>query len=278
MAYSNSPLVTTTILSPNYNKRTKPITKITIHHMAAVMNATQCGNIFKSRAKQGSSNYGIGNDGSVGLYVEEKNRAWTSGNATNDQMAVTIEVSNSKRGGDWPVGAKAYNKLIDLCVDICKRNGINQLVWTGDKNGTLTCHYMFQATACPGPYLKARMANIASEVNKRLAGSSATAPDSVIVNPTSYKYNNIDYGLVFDPKYYADSYADLKKVFGYDAKKLFSHFCNFGMKEHRKAKSTFDPVKYRQNYADLNKAFGDNWPIYYEHYIKCGYKEGRKAI
>lgn len=169
---SNSSLVTVTILSPNYNKRTKPITKITIHHMAAVgWTAKRCGECFAPASRKGSSNYGIGNDGSVGLYVDESNRAWTSGNAENDQMAVTIEVANSKGAPNWEVSDVAYAKLIDLCVDICQRNGIKELKWTGDKNGTLTCHYMFQSTACPGPYLKSKMPDIANQVNARLKGT-----------------------------------------------------------------------------------------------------------
>lgn len=166
---ANSPLVNVIIPSPNYSKRTQPITKITIHHMAGNLSVEQCGNIFKNPNRKGSSNYGIGTDGRVGLYVDEATgRAWTSGNAANDQAAVTIEVANDEIGGSWHVGEKAYSKLIDLCVDICKRNGIKKLVWSGTANGNLTCHYMFQATACPGPYLKSKMPDIAKQVNARL--------------------------------------------------------------------------------------------------------------
>ncbi len=140
--------------------------------MAGDLSVEKCGNIFKPAARKGSSNYGIGTDGRVGLYVQECNRAWTSGNADNDQMAVTIEVANDVIGGNWHVSDKAYAKLIDLCVDICKRNGIKALRWTGGKDGNLTCHYMFQATACPGPYLKSKMQDIANQVNAKLSGQS----------------------------------------------------------------------------------------------------------
>lgn len=174
---SNSNLVNVVILSPNCNKRTKPISKITIHHMAGNLTVEQCGNIFKPATRKGSSNYGIGTDGRVGLYVEESNRAWTSGNAENDQMAVTIEVANNSGAPNWTVSNTAYAKLIDLCVDICQRNGIKQLNWTGDKRGNLTCHYMFQATACPGPYLKSHMMDIANAVNAKL---NVTTPATVI--------------------------------------------------------------------------------------------------
>lgn len=172
--YTNSSLVNVKVLSPNYRARTAPITKITIHHMAGCLTAEQCGNVFLPSSRQASSNYGVGVDGKIGLYVEEKHRAWTSSNIENDNKAVTIEVANSKYGDEygWPVSDLCYRKMIELCVDICRRNKISKLVWTGDKTGTLTCHYMFASTACPGPYLKARMGKIADEVNKYLNEST----------------------------------------------------------------------------------------------------------
>ena len=167
---SNSPLVQYTRLSPNCNKpRNKPITKITIHHTAGVLSVETLGNIFAPSSRQASSNYGIGSDGRIGMYVEECNRAWTSSNATNDNQAITIEVSNSANGGNWPVSDHVLSRLIELCVDICKRNGIKELNYTGDKNGNLTRHNMFASTTCPGPYLQSKFPYIASEVNKRLS-------------------------------------------------------------------------------------------------------------
>ena len=91
-----------------------------------------------------------------------------SSNSDNDQKAITIEVSNSRKEEDekeWPVSEEAYNALIDLYVDICDRYKIT-LKWTGNDEGTLTCHYMFKATDCPGAYLKARMGKIANTVNE----------------------------------------------------------------------------------------------------------------
>lgn len=173
---SNSSLVSYTKLSPNYttvnNKQNK---KITIHHMAGNLTIERCGELFANSNRQASSNYGIGTDGRIGLYVEEKHRAWTSSNYGNDSQAVTIEVANDEVGGNWHVSDKAMESLINLCVDICKRNGISQLNWTGDANGNLTCHYMFKATSCPGPYLKSKMAWIAAEVNKRLSGNTTAS-------------------------------------------------------------------------------------------------------
>lgn len=166
---SNSSMVVYTKISPHKTSpRTHKIDKITIHHMAGNCSIETCGNVFQSR--RASSNYGIGSDGRVGMYVEEKDRSWASSNAANDHRAVTIEVANSKAGGDWPVSDKAMASLIELCVDICRRNGIPKLNFTGDKNGNLTMHKYFAATACPGPYLESKFKYIADEVNKRLGG------------------------------------------------------------------------------------------------------------
>lgn len=166
---SNSPLVSYTRLSPNCSSRDGArITKITPHHMAGCLSVETCGSVFASSSRGASSNYGIGGDGRIALYVPEDKRSWASSSYANDRQAVTIEVANSATGGDWPVSDAAWESLIALCVDICQRNGINGLTWTGDANGSLTCHYMFKATACPGPYLKSRMGQLADEVNKRL--------------------------------------------------------------------------------------------------------------
>lgn len=167
----NSSLVNYTKLSPNYNPRDRKISKITIHHMAGNLTVETCGNIFASSAREASANYGIGSDGRVGLYVEEKNRSWASANRENDMMAVTIEVANDGGAPDWHVSDVAIAKLIDLCVDICKRNGIKKLNYTGDTRGNVTRHNMFVPTGCPGPYLQSKFPYIVSEVNKRLCTS-----------------------------------------------------------------------------------------------------------
>ena len=108
------------------------------------------------------------------MYVEEKDRAWTSGSGANDHRAVTIEVADNVIGGNWGSSAKAMAKLILLCADICRRNGIKRLNYTGNTKGNLTLHKWFQKTDCPGRYLESQMPTIASEVNKLLA-SGATS-------------------------------------------------------------------------------------------------------
>lgn len=176
---SNSPLVNYTKISPNSsNPRNKPITKITIHHVAGNLTVEQVGDIFATKERKASSNYGVDNHGRVGMYVEEKNRAWTSSSSENDNQAVTIEVANITGAPDWKVSDIALNKTIDLCVDICKRNNIKRLNFTGDKTGNLTMHKWFAATACPGPYLESKFPYIANEVNKRLnAGAEKPSTD-----------------------------------------------------------------------------------------------------
>lgn len=189
MAYTNSPLVDYTRLSPNYTDRAgTPIKKITIHHMAGNCSVETCGNIFANPGRKASANYGIGTDGRVGLYVEEKNRAWTSSNKDNDMQAVTMEVANDGGAPNWHVSDIALAKCIDLCVDICKRNGIKQLNFTGDATGNLTMHCYFHATACPGPYMKSKFKYIADTVNARLKSSSTVIKEDAPVTAASNGY------------------------------------------------------------------------------------------
>ena len=149
---NNSGLVSHIHISPNKTiLKNKVVKKITPHHCAGNLSVETIGNVFASTSAQASANYGIDSNGKVGLYVDEKDRAWTSSSADNDSQAVTIEVANDGGAPNWHVSDKALNKLVDLCVDICKRNGIKQLNYTGDATGNLTAHKMFTATVCPRP-------------------------------------------------------------------------------------------------------------------------------
>ncbi len=145
---SNSNLVTVKVPanSSNYTKgRTSKIQMIAIHHMAGVLSAKQCGNIFAKAGRGGSSHYGIGKDGEVGLYVDEENTSYADANLESNRTSVTIECSNSETGGDWKVSNKVLNKLIDLIVDIFKRHKITKAI----KGETITWHSMYSATTCP---------------------------------------------------------------------------------------------------------------------------------
>ena len=166
----NSPLIDYVYLSPNADfPRADGIKKITIHHMAEELTLERLGTVFGNRDRQASSNYAVDTDGRVALYVEERDRAWTSSSRENDHQAVTIEVANDEIGGDWHVSDAAYEALIELCVDICRRNGIQKLVYTGDAEGNLTIHQFFnENTECPGPNMKVKMTEINREVTRRL--------------------------------------------------------------------------------------------------------------
>lgn len=186
MGYTNSSLVCYTRISPNKTvNRNHAIDTITIHCMAGNLSIESCGNLFASSSRQASSNYGIGSDGRIAMYVEEKDRAWTSSNSANDHRAVTIEVANDGGAPDWHVSDTAMKSLIKLCADICKRNNIKQLLWQGNKaligqidKQNMTVHRWFAAKACPGNYLYNKHSYIAAEVNK-LLGSSGPVPSPI---------------------------------------------------------------------------------------------------
>ena len=162
-------------LSPNYSVRTHKIDTITIHMTAGQLSIETIGKIYRDKKQQASSNYGIGPDGRIGMYVEEKNRSWSSSNAQNDNRAVTIEVASDSYA-PYKVNDAAYESLIELVTDICKRNNIKKLVWSTDKNerinhlngANMTVHSDFANKACPGDYLYEHMGDIANKVNEKL--------------------------------------------------------------------------------------------------------------
>lgn len=177
---SNSPLVSYTRISPNRNSpRNHKIDTITIHCVVGQCSAETLGNIFAPTSRQASSNYGVGTDGRIGMYVEEKDRSWCSSNAANDNRAVTIEVA-SDTTHPYAVNDKAFAALLDLVTDICKRNGIDRLIWStsktdrvNHKNGcNMTVHRDYANKSCPGDYLYNRHGEIAAEVNRRLGTST----------------------------------------------------------------------------------------------------------
>ena len=174
---SNSKLVSFARISPNRTSpRTHTIDTVTIHCTAGQLSVEQLGDIFASVERGASSNYGIGTDGRVGMYVEESDRSWCSSNAVNDDRAVTIEVASGKYH-PYAVSDKAYTALIDLLTDICRRNGIKRLVWSESKNDrvnhlggcNMTVHRDYANKACPGEWLYSRHGEIAQAVNAKLS-------------------------------------------------------------------------------------------------------------
>ena len=203
MAYTNSSLISYTKLSPHHSGlRNHIIDTISIHCMAGNLSVETCGNIFMNR--EASSNYGIGSDGRIALYVEEKNRSWCTSSSSNDNRAITIEVANDSGAPDWHVSDKAMAALIQLCADICRRNSIKELKWEGNKNligqvnkQNMTVHRWFAAKACPGDYLYNKHSYIATEVNKILGSSYVpTVPEAptqptIPSNPADFKEGDI---------------------------------------------------------------------------------------
>ena len=201
MAYTNSPLVSYTKLSPNHSgQRTHSIDRITPHCVVGQCSVETLGNIFLPTSRQASSNYGIGVDGRVGMYVEEKNRSWCSSSNANDQRAVTIECA-SDNTEPYAFKDVVYQRLIELCTDICKRNGKTKLLWLGDKAKTLnytpksdemvlTVHRWFANKSCPGNWMYARMDDLASKVTAALGGDVKPA-DTVKPTPVGIKAGDL---------------------------------------------------------------------------------------
>lgn len=197
---SNSSLVNYTRISPNRNSpRSNKIDTISIHCVVGQCSVETLGSIFASSSREASSNYGIGYDGRIGMYVEEKDRSWCTSSAYNDNRAITIEVA-SDTYEPYRVNAAAYKSLIKLLVDICKRNGIKKLVWSTNKsermnhlNGcNMTVHRDYANKSCPGDYLYNLHGQIAKEVNAQL-GSGSSTPTTPTTPSTTAKAPDITY-------------------------------------------------------------------------------------
>ena len=223
---SNSKLISASIPSPNNSgKRTHAIDRITPHCMVGQMTAAACGNLFARASYQASSNYGIGKDGEIALYVDESKRSWCSSSESNDQRAVTIECASDTRS-PYAMNAKVYASLVRLCVDICKRNGKKKLIWFGDKSKTLnyspksdemvlTVHRWFAQKSCPGDWLYSRLGDLAKTVTVQLtdAPEAAQKPAEEPVNGKLYK---VQCGAFKSPEN-AQKRVDALKNAGFDA-------------------------------------------------------------
>ena len=196
---SNSTLVSYTKWSPNHSgTRNHSINIITIHMVVGQCSVEALGDIFAPTSRQASSNYGIGYDGRIGQYVDEANRSWCSSSSWNDNRAITIETASDTT---YPYAVKdaAYESLINLCADICKRNGKSKMVWyptwdefeanyeKDDKTMYMTLHRWFAATSCPGAYLEEHMSDIAERVTKMLTPKPTKTYKDVNTKTSGYK-------------------------------------------------------------------------------------------
>lgn len=170
---ADSSLVSYERYSPNCSSRNgSKVVKLTPHHAAGNVSVETMGGLFANPERGASANYGIGSDGRTAQYVREYMRPWTSSSYDNDRQAITVEVANDGGAPDWHVSDKAFDSLVALAIDICRRHGLGSLTWTGDKSGTITAHYMFVATTCMGPYLTSKMPELARRVNEALGAGT----------------------------------------------------------------------------------------------------------
>lgn len=179
---SNSKLTQVTILSPNHSgKRNHVIDRISPHCVVGQVTAETLGARFAKSSVKASSNYGIDKNGRVGLYVDEANRSWCTSSVINDNRAVTIECA-SDTTHPYAMNEKVYNTLIELCADICRRNGKSKLIWIDNKDRALnyepksdemliTVHRWYAKKSCPGDWLYSRLGDVAAKVTKKLQQS-----------------------------------------------------------------------------------------------------------
>jgi hypothetical protein len=206
MNFTNSPLIVHTDISPNtYGLRNRKIDTITPHIVSGHMSLKSLGLWFKNKDKKASSNYGIDDNGNIGMFLEEKYASCCSSNVNNDRRAITIEIA-SDRTHPYAITEAAEKGLIKLCVDICKRNNIPKLFWKADKNligkidqQNITVHRWFKNKACPGDYLYNKLDKIVCEVNKILLNQETipSKPATIPSKPTNSKItlSNIPYKI-----------------------------------------------------------------------------------
>ena len=229
-----------------------------------------------------SAHYIIDSIGTIVQNVPECCRAWTTGGDLNvngltgsmiDHEAITMEIANVTPRPYCGMTPEAVNSLVMLMVDICQRNGIPAVKWSGNKflAGTpeqnVAAHRWFANKSCPGDFLYNNMGAVCDTVNMYLTKGLPT---------NGYFINGLDYSVVFDPVYYANKYADLEDAFGFDEFMLWKHFCDFGMNEFRQGSDNFNPQVYKDNNPDIsNSPYGEDEKGYYDHFVQFGQYENR---
>ena len=247
-----------------------------------------------------SAHYIIDSKGVIVQNVPEDCRAWTTGGnldvngltgAEIDHEAITFEIANCGYGEPWPMSAEAINSLVLLMVDICKRNGIPCIKYSGNKflAGTpeqnVAAHRWFATKSCPGSFLYDNLSAVCDTVNYYLSSSVPVPVPSV---DDIYIINGLDYRPVFDPEVYREYRPDVaaNPYYGSSDEATWKHFLDFGMKEffeepglaNSRTSGEFCPQAYYNRYSDLREAFGDDFFYYYRHYVMFGQNEGREAF
>jgi len=206
---TNSPLATQRRLSPHHNApRNQPITKFTPHHTAGDITLTALMDWLSRSTTRASYNYGISSRGEIGMIVEEQNRSWATSSAWNDHRAITVGVANNSGTPEWTVSDAAWESLVDIGEDVCRRNpGITQqdgspgLWYDGTQSGSLTTHGMFANTNCPGSYLESRLPELCRRVNQRLSPPETVLPQSFPISPENIQ-RMVDMGVINSPGFW----------------------------------------------------------------------------
>ncbi len=236
---------------------------------------------FKTANRKASAHYFVDDD-SVTISVPDTYVAWSVGGsrysnykatggaslykiATNANT-INIELCDTRKNGKYDVSEKTLSNAVSLTKELMKKYNIPV--------SNVIRHFDVTGKSCPAYFVNpSKWASV-----KKMLEAPFKSETPSKLNSAKFVYNGTDYSLVFNPAYYADKYADLRKAFGSSSASLFHHFTSYGMKEGRQGISTFNVTVYRNKYADLRKAFGGDLPAYYKHYIQFGKKEGRKAI
>lgn len=99
--------------------------------------------------------------------------------------------------------------------------------------------------------------------------------NDITVNDTTYHW------WTFDAPYYANTYSDIGRAYGYNKIGLAYHYDTYNVKgsEARQSSPVFN-IGYYMNYGgqDLKNAFGSNKQAYVSHWNASGYAEGRKGV
>lgn len=218
-----SPLATIEVLTANHSgKRTHNIDRFTPHCVVGQLSAERTLNLFVPTARQASCNYAIGPTGDIGIGVSEDCRSWCTSSNANDQRAITVEVA-SDTTHPYAFKDAAYNALLDLATDICRRYDKKSLIWIPDKTKALayepkpyemliTVHRWFANKACPGDWLMQRLPDFADEVTRRLI--AATQPSTE--QPAEKTLYRVQCGA-FSKRENAEAYAQKLKAAGFEA-------------------------------------------------------------
>jgi LysM repeat protein len=192
-----SPLVNQIKISPNKHLRKDTIDTITIHCYVGQVTLERGLEGFANPSRNASCNYLIAYDGQIGGCVPEEYRSWCTGTGnakgSNDHRAVTIEVASDNKH-PYKITDEAFESLINLVADICKRNNIRMLLWKGDKSligqvdkQNISCHRWFQNKSCPGDYIYERLSLIAEKVNQLLGVAEAPKDNTMMMYHTVRK-------------------------------------------------------------------------------------------